>query len=611
MAFLSTAWLSGYVATTLVRRAFSRFYRHLTTTELEHRPLSDIHYQPSRITRMSTNAVKTKPPNILVYAGSGEEGGRDFEFIKDVLSRILDRNSYVVYQIDDDKVLHHPWSKNSVLLLIHNTQTIQKPILRKFEEYLVNGGSILSVGCKDHENLSGLLGGVTLKPLDLKCSDDCTVEIITDRLDIPLNQVDIPSEPFFFEGMSDTFEVLANKKGSGRPMIVYSCNQQSKAILSIVDLFTSNHVENKRQLLQALLKKLDVKCVSQQIPCLTPAFLFASKKNIDQLLKSLRPHLSDGICKGKQVSLLFCDKSTTQNIPLTREDMLPVNTDHAAQCGFDWEIYQEHLNTNTLGQMVIYTDVIPSTQTLLEGNLTFVQNIPEQIGIVAVTRQQVKGKGRSGNAWLSPIGCLMFSTVVTVEFGTELGSRLPYLQHIASLALVEALRSVEGYQKINVCLKWPNDIYYGRNVKIGGVVVSSTAYGNSFSAVIGMGVNVSNKEPTICINDVIKQYNEENNTHLAELSLEMLLARTVTCMENLIVDFQKHGKEGFLRKYYKWWLHSDSKVTLNTAGHPQEVTIIGLDDFGFLLVQKESGEKLSVQPDGNTFDLLANLIAFK
>lgn len=70
-----------------------------------------------------------------------------------------------------------------------------------------------------------------------------------------------------------------------------------------------------------------------------------------------------------------------------------------------------------------------------------------------------------------------------------------------------------------------------------------------------MGVNVSNKEPTICINDIIKQYNQEHGTRLAELPVAMLLARTVSCMENMIHDFQMNGREGFLRKYYKWWLH--------------------------------------------------------
>lgn len=84
-------------------------------------------------------------------------------------------------------------------------------------------------------------------------------------------------------------------------------------------------------------------------------------------MNTLHQHLSDGICKGKQVSLLLCDKSTTQTIPMATEDMLPVTTDQGRQCGFDWVTYKEHLNTNTLGQMIMYTDVIQSTQTLLEG----------------------------------------------------------------------------------------------------------------------------------------------------------------------------------------------------------------------------------------------------
>ena len=43
----------------------------------------------------------------------------------------------------------------------------------------------------------------------------------------------------------------------------------------------------------------------------------------------------------------------------------------------------------------------------------------------------------------------------------------------------------------------------------------------------------------------------------------------------------------------------------------EEVEITGLDDFGFLLVQTKSGKSLSVQPDGNSFDMLKNLIAMK
>jgi hypothetical protein len=40
-------------------------------------------------------------------------------------------------------------------------------------------------------------------------------------------------------------------------------------------------------------------------------------------------------------------------------------------------------------------------------------------------------------------------------------------------------------QDLNLRLKWPNDIYFGNQVKIGGVLVNSTVMGNKLHAVVG------------------------------------------------------------------------------------------------------------------------------
>jgi len=42
-----------------------------------------------------------------------------------------------------------------------------------------------------------------------------------------------------------------------------------------------------------------------------------------------------------------------------------------------------------------------------------------------------------------------------------------------------------------------------------------------------------------------------------------------------------------------------------------EVTILGLDEYGYLLVESPTGTKISVQPDGNSFDMMQNLIMLK
>lgn len=46
-------------------------------------------------------------------------------------------------------------------------------------------------------------------------------------------------------------------------------------------------------------------------------------------------------------------------------------------------------------------------------------------------------------------------------------------------------------------------------------------------------------------------------------------------------------------------------------GHTRHVTIVGVDEFGFLRVKGADKVEFSVQPDGNSFDMLAGLIAPK
>ncbi len=59
--------------------------------------------------------------------------------------------------------------------------------------------------------------------------------------------------------------------------------------------------------------------------------------------------------------------------------------------------------------------------------------------------------GRGGNAWLSPLGCAMFTVRVQVELSSRLGQRIPFLQHLAALAVVEAVRTLPGYQVHTSC----------------------------------------------------------------------------------------------------------------------------------------------------------------
>lgn len=67
----------------------------------------------------------------------------------------------------------------------------------------------------------------------------------------------------------------------------------------------------------------------------------------------------------------------------------------------------------------------------------------ERIDVLSIC-VAVSGRGR--NAWLSPLGCAMFTLAVQVDLNSALGRRIPFVQHLAALAVVEAVRALPGYQ---------------------------------------------------------------------------------------------------------------------------------------------------------------------
>ena len=62
---------------------------------------------------------------------------------------------------------------------------------------------------------------------------------------------------------------------------------------------------------------------------------------------------------------------------------------------------------------------------------------------------------------------------------------------------------------------------------------------------------------------------------------------------------------------YVCFLCSGATVKLSHHGNVEAV-ITGIDEYGYLLVRsRKDGAQLSLQPDGNSFDIMKGLIAMK
>lgn len=72
---------------------------------------------------------------------------------------------------------------------------------------------------------------------------------------------------------------------------------------------------------------------------------------------------------------------------------------------------------------------------------------------------------------------------------------------------------------------------------------------------IGVGINLSNSNPTVCINDLIKDYNLRFNKKVPKLTYEKTLANIFTEIEQLYDNVQNEGMDEFFKSYYQHWLH--------------------------------------------------------
>lgn len=180
---------------------------------------------------------------------------------------------------------------------------------------------------------------------------------------------------------------------------------------------------------------------------------------------------------------------------------------------------------------------------------------------------------------------------------------------------------------LDVQIKWPNDIYY-EGVKIGGALIHTTwaASTHQFCVLTGIGLNVSNSQPTTCLDDIIQsrlsQQQQQQPPQAVRVCKEQLLAGVLNHLESCFDTFQTQGFEPLRPLYLATWMHSNQVVELEEGGGAEQhqggagskrvpLTIVGLSPHGFLLAQDPLGQEYELTPDGNSLDMMQGLIQKK
>ncbi|MFO0556663.1 MAG: biotin--[acetyl-CoA-carboxylase] ligase [Polyangiales bacterium] len=111
-------------------------------------------------------------------------------------------------------------------------------------------------------------------------------------------------------------------------------------------------------------------------------------------------------------------------------------------------------------------------------------------GHTVLAERQSSGRGRRGRSWHSPEGSNLYLSVL-LRPSLDVADA-PLLALIAGLAVAHACDRFVASERVTV--KWPNDVRIDRK-KVAGILVEGSIRGDRFdTAIVGIGLNVHERE---------------------------------------------------------------------------------------------------------------------
>ncbi|HEX6101411.1 MAG TPA: biotin--[acetyl-CoA-carboxylase] ligase [Alphaproteobacteria bacterium] len=195
--------------------------------------------------------------------------------------------------------------------------------------------------------------------------------------------------------------------------------------------------------------------------------------------------------------------------------------------------------------------------------------------------EQTQGRGRRGRAWSSPPGNLYLSLVLRPDIAPGEAAQIGF---VAAVALAEALRPLLP-AKVELALKWPNDVLVGRR-KISGILPEALAAGGGAgieALVLGIGVNVaSHPEGTAWPATDLSAAG-------VSIALEALLERLAAALDHWIALWRREGFAPVRARWMALALARGEPVELRLDGRTLSGRFVEIDAEGALVLAPPDG----------------------
>jgi BirA family transcriptional regulator, biotin operon repressor / biotin---[acetyl-CoA-carboxylase] ligase len=216
----------------------------------------------------------------------------------------------------------------------------------------------------------------------------------------------------------------------------------------------------------------------------------------------------------------------------------------------------------------------------------WIKNQDIEPGHWIIADNQTNGRGRRGNSW-SILGDehIIFSGKVQMSL-----SSLPItlLSLFAGASMLKAIYKWMPELNDAIKLKWPNDIYKN-DKKISGILVESEVNNDSFTVIIGYGLNIYGKDVPI---EWENKVGFLLDSPPLEGTRERILYSFIDFMNASLVKLME--QTGLDREIQ--WIESNSTLIGKTIQFKAETVlqngvVLGYDRNGFLIVHGSNGMK--------------------
>jgi BirA family transcriptional regulator, biotin operon repressor / biotin---[acetyl-CoA-carboxylase] ligase len=234
-----------------------------------------------------------------------------------------------------------------------------------------------------------------------------------------------------------------------------------------------------------------------------------------------------------------------------------------------------NLKTTRIGKKIV---VYNSTASTNDAAAKYAKS-KNNDGLVVLAEEQVKGRGRSGNKWLSGKGDSVICSILL----TNCAINAELLSLTMAVATAEAIgKCVKAEAKI----KWPNDIILN-NKKVAGILVESKKANKSNALIIGIGINC-HQSKTDFPAELRKTATSIDIETGGTIDRTSLIKRLLTSIENSL-EIAEQNKDEIIEDWQRLSTQLGQRVTLVYNRKKFAGNCIGIDPENGLILQLDTG----------------------